>query len=60
MSHSIISVVVDSEAWDGSLSTGMLAVVSVPRLSRPLSAPTYVTAEESTALQRAWDNYSDL
>jgi hypothetical protein len=61
MSHRVISVVVDSDQWDGALAAGMLAVIpevrSVPR--RIVMAKGF-TGTETEELHRMWDVVSDL
>lgn len=58
VSRSVISVLVDSDSWDGTLATGMLAVVP-PAVARPTHFATSFSADETTANRRAWDDSLD-
>jgi hypothetical protein len=56
VSQAIVNVLVDSDMWDGSLVTGMLAVVPSPVSRRPRQVAFSFTPDEAQALRHAYDD----
>jgi hypothetical protein len=55
VSQSVVNVLVDSDKWDGSLATGMLAVVPSPLSRRQHHVASSFSPDEALAMRRAWD-----